>query len=384
MIENRTGTALSPDDVICAFHRFKFGIYWKKKAQCQHPNHLKRGFQHSKRSRPSLRSASLVLAQRIEKEFRVSFPVGESICDVHRKDIKDEGRRHDGNRDSESVVFPDETETVNDFVGKAIDKESASPMKFQVTSPIQKLAPSTIYYLGRKYKQYAQEFKRSLCEKIAPGQGAQLENMLSDSEEDGRGSGSNDEIDDFLKITLEAYSSWKTDKGRLAILSIIPKGQYSKEKVMEVFKCTKYQIEKSRQMADSYGPAGSAPDTTHSRQRIDQQKAEHFLDYLFESGALQDVAYGTTTLKYDSGDKESVAHAVLTARKSHVIQDYFAYCSDVAYDPLSRTTLWNILSAIKPSQRRALAFFLDLFIYPETSIRYRTSKFSLAFSHPYT
>ena len=95
------------------------------------------------------------------------------------------------------------------------------------------------------------------------------------------------------------------------MLSIIPKGQYSKEYIMGIFKCTKYQVDKARKMADWYGPAGNPPDITHSRQRMDQSKAEHFLDLLFEIGALQDVAYGTTTLKYDSGDKQSVAHAVL-------------------------------------------------------------------------
>ena len=178
--------------------------------------------------------------------------------------------------------------------------------------------------------------------------------MPSDSEEDGGGEDSHDKIDDLLKVTLEAYSTCKTDNGRLTILSITPKEHYTKEKIMEVFRCTKYQIDKSRQMADLYGPASSAPHTTHSRQKIDQKKTEHFLDYLFESGALQDVAYGTTTLKYDSGDKQSVSHAVLTALKGHVIQNYFAYCSDVGCKLLSRTTLWNILSAIKPSQRRAL------------------------------
>lgn len=30
LIENRTGIYLSADDVICAFHRFKFGIYWEE------------------------------------------------------------------------------------------------------------------------------------------------------------------------------------------------------------------------------------------------------------------------------------------------------------------------------------------------------------------
>lgn len=165
------------------------------------------------------------MARWIEEEFGVSFSVGESICDVHRKDIKAGGRRHDvdGDSDSEAVVFPEDTGSVNDFVGKVIDKENASPMKFQITSPVRQLAPSTVRYLGRQYKQYALEFKKSLCEKIAPGQGVQLEKMLSDSEEDGGGEDSHDEIDDFLKVTLEAYSTCKTDNGRLAILSIIPK-----------------------------------------------------------------------------------------------------------------------------------------------------------------
>ena len=179
-LKNRTGIYLSADDVICAFHRFKFGIYWKRKDQCQHPNHLKRGFQHSKKSRFGLRPASLEMARRIEEEFAVSFPVGESICDVHRKDIKAGGHRHDvdGDSDSEAVVFPEDTGSVNDFVGKVIDKESASPMKFQITSPVRQLAPSTVRYLGRKYKQYALEFKKCLCEKIAPGQGVHLEKIL--------------------------------------------------------------------------------------------------------------------------------------------------------------------------------------------------------------
>ena len=35
--------------------------------------------------------------------------------------------------------------------------------------------------------------------------------MLSDSKEDGGGKDSHDEIDDFLKVTFEVYSTCKTD-----------------------------------------------------------------------------------------------------------------------------------------------------------------------------
>ena len=62
--------------------------------------------------------------------------------------------------------------------------------------------------------------------------------------------------------------------------------------------------------------------TKQKRTRLDQLKCEHFLDFLFSSGLLQDVAYGTTNLVFDNGDRQTVPHAVLTARYQHVI-DYY-------------------------------------------------------------
>ena len=31
-------------------------------------------------------------------------------------------------------------------------------------------------------------------------------------------------------------------------------------------------------------------------------KCEHFLDFILNNGLLQDVAYGTATLKYENGE----------------------------------------------------------------------------------
>jgi hypothetical protein len=53
-----------------------------------------------------------------------------------------------------------------------------------------------------------------------------------------------------------------------------------------------------------------------------------------------------------------VPHAVLTAMRSHVIQDYQKYCMEIGReesDILSSRTLWNILNAIKPSLRHCLS-----------------------------
>ena len=70
---------------------------------------------------------------------------------------------------------------------------------------------------------------------------------------------------------------------------------------------------------------------------------------------LQDVAYGTTILKFHSGEEQRVAHAVLTSKYSHAIFFYKDACEKAGDEPLSDFSLYNILKNIKPSQRRSLA-----------------------------
>ena len=66
-----------------------------------------------------------------------------------------------------------------------------------------------------------------------------------------------------------------------------------------------------------------------------------------------------TTLKYDSGDIQNIAHAVLTAKFSHVIAFYCQACTESNYTPLSDSSLLRILKAMKPSQRKSLAGLND-------------------------
>ena len=90
--------------------------------------------------------------------------------------------------------------------------------------------------------------------------------------------------------------------------------------------------------------------------KMDISAAKHFINFLFDTNLLQDVAFGTTTLKYDTGEKQTMPRAILTAMKSHVIEEYKRFCSDLQMaSPLSDSALWKILRAIKPSQRHAMA-----------------------------
>ena len=93
---------------------------------------------------------------------------------------------------------------------------------------------------------------------------------------------------------------------------------------------------------------------------MDIDKAEHFLDFLFPSGILQDNAYGTTKVKFQSGEGQHIAHAVITLKFSHTIAFYKQYCDSTKYSPLSDSSLWHILHGINPSQWKCLAGLDDI------------------------
>ena len=125
---------------------------------------------------------------------------------------------------------------------------------------------------------------------------------------------------------------------------------------MEVFNCSKYRIEQAREMVSSKNSM-IFPEKKKkiSRCRMDMRKVEHFIDFIFSNGLLQDVAYGVTKLKYNSGDEQTIPHMILTSKYSHTIAFYQQSCFELSYTPLSESTLWRILHAIKPSHRTSLA-----------------------------
>ena len=71
---------------------------------------------------------------------------------------------------------------------------------------------------------------------------------------------------------------------------------------MYAFNCTRYRIDMARKWRASHEGWVLPKKEQLFKQCLDLQKSEHFLDFIFSNGLLQDVAYGMTTLKYDSGD----------------------------------------------------------------------------------
>ncbi|XP_057316234.1 uncharacterized protein LOC130657272 [Hydractinia symbiolongicarpus] len=121
---------------------------------------------------------------------------------------------------------------------------------------------------------------------------------------------------------------------------------------MKLFDCTKYQVDTARRWKSSSASLLLPMHQVHKRLKLDNNKCEHFLEFIFNSGLLQDVAYGVSHIKFDSGIVQKVANAVLTTKYSHAVTLYLMHCKTIGYHSLSESSLWRILKAVKPSKKK--------------------------------
>ena len=73
-----------------------------------------------------------------------------------------------------------------------------------------------------------------------------------------------------------------------------------------IFECSLYLVKKARKWKTELNGIMIPNTKPNYREQLDIAKCEHFLNYLFTSGMLQDVAYSVTTLKFDCGNTKTI------------------------------------------------------------------------------
>ena len=197
--------------------------------------------------------------------------------------------------------------------------------------------------IKNNYKKAKLALKNKFAEAVAPGQSSVLADMLSDDDDM-----LDETINENLKTMKDIYKS-SNNFGQLLILSLASQ-QYSKFNIMNYFECSKRKVDNARKL-HSFTEGICIPENKkHTQSKLDLHKCDHFLDFVFHSGLIEDVAYGTTNLTYSSGDTQTIPHAVITARYKGIIAYYPQFCKDNNYESLSESSLYRILKELKPSQ----------------------------------
>ena len=158
--------------------------------------------------------------------------------------------------------------------------------------------------------------KQSNLTLLAPGQEEQASMLFSDSDEEI------ENIPDDLKLLFDAYVSADNEKQRTLILSAIPVKSYSMAQITNVFGCTKHRVQAARKWRSNFGALNVGQQQPFTRQKLDMNAAQNFLEFLFNSNSTQ-----------------IVTKAILTLSKSHAIIEYKQYCDKFDLKKLSDSTV---------------------------------------------
>lgn len=363
LIQNRIDRTLDNDDRLCGKHREANGKFWRRPKYCFHPDHPKpsKGKKSCK-----IVTASYKHILELTKSHDVNIPIGAGLCIKHRKalatltgevdETDDDDDPDDPEYEPDEPLLPDSfSEAGNSNLNEspltaALEALEGSPLKFQVKRKhVDDLSEATKVKIKQKYQRAKVLLKKQFAASVAPGQDENILSFLSDSDF----SDDDLEIEDDIKYYQELYKKGDS-KNKMVILSLIDPHRLSKERLRSLFGCTKYQVDQARKWRANNDTLTIPMKEKLKRHKIDINKCEHFLDFVFNSGLLQDVAYGVTTVIYDNGFEEKIAHAVLTTKYSHTIALYQKFCTACQYQPLSESSLWRILKEIKPSKRKCL------------------------------
>ncbi|XP_061195035.1 uncharacterized protein LOC133203221 [Saccostrea echinata] len=200
----------------------------------------------------------------------------------------------------------------------------------------------------RYYKRKAQETCTALLDAIAPHQGERLKKIaLPNSEATD---------DDLFHVVGEMYHNIKDVNVKCQLLSLVV-NRCSKAELLTKFpEVTKHQIDKARRPAFVNGPGSGVQQTVSSqhRQRINFAKLQHAVEFFSDPSFNRISSYTTRNLKLDSGDILVIPDVVRTMIHSNLIKLYNTYCASNDFEPLSQSTLYEVLNACSASKRKCL------------------------------
>ncbi|KAL9960337.1 hypothetical protein ACROYT_G033784 [Oculina patagonica] len=382
---------------VCPRHRANLGKDWRNqtgRTACHYPDH--KGKQKSVKSD---RVVTVKIAREVMEVFDVAIPVGSPLCNScrksHKERLKNEWKwlyegvvekpeqfsrksKHDAYlamrtwspgtpgpgvsssdppwtpgqwREEESdgsadESTPDPLKVYNDAmsqIASLTDMKTVEQLTFRLASDWESASANEKALCEEKVDEACQ----AVCKVIAPNASDELLNAYKNSST----------LDKGENALIAAYRHAPTKNLKTQILSIYAL-QYSFSELKKMHghfeNLSDRQIKKARAHAKTVGAGLILEKAPFHRTRIDLMKLNHFLSFADQPYFYQDVSYGTRTLKLDSGEQLVMPNVVRTVARSTTIAQYFSHCRDEEFEPLGRSTLFQILKVRKSSQRKSL------------------------------
>ena len=212
----------------------------------------------------------------------------------------------------------------------------------------------------RYYIRKAKETVATALSVITPGQeelvwkAFQTEALL-DKNRDNQGQRKRfDPSSGLVDILVKAYEQaghWQTKRQILSLFA----DDFSRAELQQMIPgLSKWRVDQARQHATEAGKGQPLHEIPSFRTRIDREKVDHFIEYISRPEFVQDVAFGTKTLKLDSGEKIIIPAVIRTVIPSRIIRQYLDYCQEQEFEPASQRSLYRMIEVCSASIQRSL------------------------------
>ena len=156
---------------------------------------------------------------------------------------------------------------------------------------------------------------------------------------------------DVLVKAYEQAGHWQTKRQILSLFA----DDFSRAELQEMISgLSKWRIDQARQHATEAGKGQPIPQIPSFRTRIEHEKVDHFIEYISRPEFVQDVAFGTKTLKLDSGEKIIIPAVIRTVIPSRIIRQYLDYCKEQEFEPASQSSLYRMIEVCSASMQKSL------------------------------
>ena len=218
---------------------------------------------------------------------------------------------------------------LNEFIRSAPRARGrVDPVVRQLSILWKEATPSTQRY----YRQKGKEIVEVALDCLAPGKAIELlsELMKHMEKKEKQKSADTDvsEISRLIKLYEEA-NSWFTKR---QILSVFVNDYTKAQLHLLIPGLSIWAVDEARRHATKVGVGKPvAQMDTITRARLHPSEVDHFLDFISRPNFVQDVAYGTKTLKLLNGEKMEIPNVVRTVIALRIVDLYQQYCHETSF-----------------------------------------------------
>ena len=90
------------------------------------------------------------------------------------------------------------------------------------------------------------------------------------------------------------------------------------------------------------------------RMKVDYAKVDHFLNFITSPHIVQDMPFGEKMLKLSTGEVIKTPNVVCMLIPERITQQYFQFCAETEFTPMSKRTLLRVLDVCSASLRKPL------------------------------